>query len=603
VGAAEPAGGLQVGDRGVTPLARVVTDVGGIDKEFDYLVPPGLAGGADGQLAVGTEVRVPLGGRRVGGWVVARPGAAPGGITLRPVAKVRGIGPTPDLVDLAGWAAWRWAGRRGTFLKTASADHAVTRLPERDGAGSPRPPARPGRTPVDLPPGPGVHVVRLAPATDPTPVVAEAARRGPVLAIVPTAARAAVLATRLRRAGGDVALMPGDWPAARAGCAAVVVGTRSAAWAPCPDLGAVVVIDAHDEALTSEGAPTWSALRVATERARRSGVPLYALSPCPPLEILAAGRLVPADRGGEISGWALTEVVDRRGDDPRLGLWSERLVTLVRGATPGQRVACVLNRTGRIRLLACAACGELARCEVCHAAMSSPAPGALHCPRCGHDRPTVCPTCGSTRFKALRLGTARAREELERLADRPVGEVTAATATLPGDDVLIGTEALLHRLDPASGLAAVAFVDFDQELLAPRVRAADEALSLLALASRLVRGRTGRVLVQTRAPDHAVLRAAVQADPVIALEGQAELRRALRLPPYAAVAVVHGDAAATWVGAVGAAAGGAIEVIGPDPAGRWMLKAADEAILCDALATVPRPAQGTLRVAVDPARL
>jgi primosomal protein N' (replication factor Y) len=114
----------------------------------------------------------------------------------------------------------------------------------------------------------------------------------------------------------------------------------------------------------------------------------------------------------------------------------------------------------------------------------------------------VCPRCGSTRFKALRIGVDRARDEIETLAGRPVGEVTASSTTLPADDVVIGTEAVLRRFDPGSGLAAIAFVDFDQELLSPRLRATDEALALLALASRLVRGRSGRVLVQTRLPAH-----------------------------------------------------------------------------------------------------
>ena len=573
-------------------VVRVLTDVAGIDKEFDYLAPPAIAAG----LQIGAEVRIPLGGRRVGGWVIGFPEAAPAGVVLRPIAKVRGLGPDDEMVDLAGWAAWRWAGKRAWFLKTASADHAVPGLPAPSGRG--RAPAPPVRTPLALPSEPGVHVLRLAPAADPTPLVAAAAQRGPILVVVPSAARAAVLAGRLRRAGGDVALLPDDWPRARAGQATVVVGARAAAWAPVPQLAAAVVLDAHDEGLTSEGAPTWSAVTVLAERAARRGIPLYAVTSCPTLELLSLGPLVTGDRGAEQAGWALTEVVDRRADDPRLGLWSERLVRLVRDAAPGARVACILNRTGRLRLLACASCGDLARCEICDAAVTSPDPGVLHCPRCGHDRPSVCAACGSTRLKALRIGTTRAREDLERLAGRPVGEVSSTTSEQSDADVVVGTEALLRRLDPSSGLAAVAFVDFDQELLAPRVRAADEALALLAHASRLVRGRTGRVLVQTRLPDHPVVAAATRADPGLALEGQEDLRRALRLPPFGSVALVHGDAAAEWVAGLAG-----VEVAGPDRDGRWMIRATDATTLCDALAARPRPASGTLRIAVEPARL
>ncbi len=573
-------------------VARVVTDVAGLDKEFDYVVPEAMRS----SVTIGTEVRVPLHGRRVGGWVVAFPDRAPAGVALKPLAQVRGPGPDADLVDLAGWAAWRWAGKRSWFLKTASAGRGVVQPPA---PGRPAcPPARPLRTPLPLPGRPGTPIQRLAPAGDPTPRVAEAAQAGPQLVGVPTAARAAVLAGRLRRAGGDVAVLPDDWSQARSGRAAVVVGAMSAAWGPCPGLAAAVVLDAHDEGLTAEGAPTWNALVVLAERARRAGVPLFAVSPCPTPELLAAGPLHLPERGQELAGWARTEVVDRRHDDPRLGLWSERLVHQIRSATATARVACILNRTGRIRLLNCAACGEVARCEACAAATVSPEVGRLHCPRCGLDRPSVCIRCGSTRLKALRIGTARARQELEQLVGVPVGEVTSATTGDPGHAVLIGTEALLRRLDPGSGLAAIAFVDFDQELLAPRIRAADEAISLLAMSSRLVRGRPGRLILQTRIPDHPVVRAATAADPSIALEGQDELRRNLQFPPYAAVAVVHGEAAPEWVGRLEQ-----VQVLGPDERGRFMVKAPGPTELCTALARAPRPVTGTLRVAVEPGRL
>ncbi len=565
-------------------MARVVTDVSGIDKEFDYVIPPALAGGID----VGTQVRVQLGGRRVGAWVVATGPADRSyhGPPLRPLAKRRGHGPEPAVVELAGWAAWRWAGKRASFLTAASADSAVPRLPP----ARRRPPAPPGAV---LPDGPGPHVLRVGPASDPTTLVAAAAQAGPTLVVVASAARAAVLAGRLRRAGADVALLPGDWPAARAG-AGVVIGSRAAAWGPCPGLASVVVLDAHDESLRQEGAPTWSAVTVAVERARRAGAACYLLSACPSLEILALGHLQAPEPSVERAGWAVTEVIDRRGDDPRLGLYSDRLVDVVRS---GQKVACILNRTGRVRLLACGSCGEVLRCERCRSAVGSPEPGRLVCPRCGQERPAVCSRCGSIALKSLRIGTGRARDDLERLAGRPVGEVSGPAGPRPGQDVLVGTEALLHRLDPASGFSTVAFVDFDQELLAPRVRAPEEALALLALASRVVRGRPGRVMVQSRIPDHPVIRAAVTANPALATDDQVELRRALGFPPFAAVALVSGDAAGEWVGRLRG-----VTVMGPD-AGRWLVKAPDHTALADALAAVPRPERGTLRVAVDPTRL
>src|SRR5687768_11573614 len=83
----------------------------------------------DAEVRVGTLVRIVLHGRRVGGWVVREGSAAPEGRALRPLAKVTGWGPPADLVDLASWAAWRWAGRRASLLGTASPPHAVRGLP------------------------------------------------------------------------------------------------------------------------------------------------------------------------------------------------------------------------------------------------------------------------------------------------------------------------------------------------------------------------------------------------------------------------------------------------------------------------------------------
>ncbi|MHB1536293.1 MAG: primosomal protein N' family DNA-binding protein, partial [Acidimicrobiales bacterium] len=106
-------------------MVRVLPDVAAIDKEFDYLVPDhldarvGVGTVGVGTVGVGTMVRVDLSGRRVGGWVVAADVAATPGVTLRPLARVRGHGPEPVLVDLAAWAAWRWAGRRASLLATA----------------------------------------------------------------------------------------------------------------------------------------------------------------------------------------------------------------------------------------------------------------------------------------------------------------------------------------------------------------------------------------------------------------------------------------------------------------------------------------------------
>ncbi len=409
---------------------------------------------------------------------------------------------------------------------------------------------------------------------------------------------------------------------------ATVVGGRAAVFAPAPELSAVVVVDEHDESLQNESSPTWHARELAVERARRAGVPCVLVSPCPSLEAYAAqttaggapgwslraadappAAAVAESRSERRAGWSPLTVVDRRGEDTgRSGLYSSRVVDAVREtARSGRRVVCVLNRTGRARLLACRGCGTIAECDACGAAVHLDDDGVLVCPRCDARRPMVCIECGSSALSNLRQGVTRAREELEALAMEPVVALTGsdrldagASSGLDGSSarIVIGTEAALHRVtDP--GL--VVFLDLDQELLAPRYRAAEECLALLLLASRQLGGRSrgGRLIVQTRRPEHEVVQAALRGDPRLVTEVEAERRRIVRFPPAATVAVVGGEAAEAYVDAVGAPVG--VEVLGPDD-GRWLLRADEPAALLDHLGTVARP-PGRLRLRVDPARL
>jgi primosomal protein N' (replication factor Y) len=601
VGAPEPARRLPGGGRDLsraTPLtARVVPDVTGLDKTFDYLVPPELAS----VVGPGTIVRVPLHGRRVGGWVLSV-GSTPPDVPvekLKPLAKVTGHGPGPDLVELAQWAALRWGvGRVRPFLRAASPPGAVPVLP----------PARRGPAvpePVDeraagvLQRGGGV--LRLPPAADPLGVVLAACRLGPTLVASPSQDAARLLVARLRRTGREVALVPGDWASA-AGGVDVVVGARAAAWAPCAGLAAVVVLDEHDEALQEERSPTWHARDVLVERARRAAVPALVVSPCPSLAALewAAGRFSRPSVDDERAGWPLVEIVDRTRDEP----WHTSLVTsaLVRQLRdPARRVVCVLNTRGRSRLLACRQCRALLRCERCGAAVRQHDDTQLHCGRCGTVRPGVCQACGSTALANRRPGVSRLREELEAAAGRPVVAVTGdldQRVPIPVADVYVGTEAVLHRVPRAD---TVAFLDLDAELLAPRYRAGEQAMALLARAARLVGARStgGRLLVQTFLPRHEVLQAVLLADPGRYASAERERRAQLGFPPVTALAVVEGSCADQLAEALRADA--RVRVAGPAD-GAYLVRAATWDELGAALVAAPRAPGSRVRIEVDPPR-
>ncbi len=582
-------------------IVRVVPDVPAIHRRFDYSVPAALSG----VVGVGSRVRIPLHGRRVAAWVVEDDVVPDPGVHPIDLAGSSGLGPPPSVVALAEWAAWRWAGPVSSFLGTASPPRVVRALGSTPSPA--RAPSSPGGGSVALVDqalaGGGPSVVRLAPALDSTLLVLEVVHRiGPdgVLVVAAARSRAEHLAGRLRSAGVPVALLPDDWAAARRG-GCVTVGTRAAAWAPVERLSAAIVLDAHDEAHREERSPTWSAVDVVTERARRDGAPAVLVSPCPPLAVTEGRRLVTTDRALERRGWPVVDVVDRTGDDPRTGLFSERLALAAHTELDreGGRVVCVLNRTGRIRVLACANCGELARCTRCGGAVAqAEAHGVLACGRCGEERPAVCASCDSTRLKSLRIGVTRATEELSALLATPAVELSAAvgsTEDLSRARLVVGTEAALHRVDHA-GL--VVFLEFDQHLLAPRFGAAEEALALVARAARLVgtRGGGGRILVQTRVPGHEALVAAVRADPGLLAAAERPVRRQLGLPPFGALALLRGPGAPVFAADLAAAGSLEVSALAED---RFLVRADDHATLADGLAGVERPA-GRLRIEVDP---
>jgi primosomal protein N' (replication factor Y) (superfamily II helicase) len=616
-------------------VVRVRTEVAALAKTFDYSVPPRW----NDEVRVGSRVRAPLHGRTVRGWVVEEDVGTPAGVTVLPLKSWLGWGPPPALIGLADWAAWRWVGPASFFLRIASPTTIIRALPNpppwRESPASPTA-SQPGRAAVFSPAKleleqPGVTIVRQPPVTDPIDLVMSVvgdpvvrARAGSVLVLVPSSGWAERLTARLVRRGCPTAR---TWDQARAGWP-VVVGSRASAWAPVPSLAAVVVLDAHDAAYREESAPTYSAVDVLLERARREEVPCVLASPVPPVALAGRTglRTIAPSRAEERAGWPVLERVDRRGADPRSGMFSEEFVRLARSvlddaAAERGPLVCVYNRKGGARLLACRHCGELARCARCGAAATQPrGEQFLLCPRCGDIRPVVCASCGRLRMKTLRVGVSRLRDELEALLGVEVGEIAGPPPAegeppVPTAPVLVGTEAVLHRVRRA---AAVAFLDIDLHLLAPRLSAAEETLALFVRAGRLVGARStgapwARLQVQTRVPDHPLLTAISRGEPEEVLAQEVAIRRASALPPFAALALVSGVLAPAYAEALRREA----DAVPTGPAGhpatttsvsplgddRFLVRADAHEPLCNLLARTPRPPGRGLRIEVDPVSL
>ena len=587
-------------------VARVVPDVTGVDKVFDYLIPSEL----QEVIGVGDRVRVPLHGRNVPGWVTAI-GSTSEGFTevdetkLRSVIKRLGYGPTSEIVQLALWASHRWCGRLRAFFVAASPSTLVATLPT----------ARYQRGQVKVAGDAAVSLavnesrsllVQRGPLKSPVDVLVGAAQSGPTLVIVPTVVRARLFAASLKRHGFTVAVLPDEWGSA-AGGVDVAIGSRTAAFARVPELRSIVVIDEHDDSLREERTPTWHARDVAIERAKQLNISCVLMSALPSVaaKAWANDRVLQSGEQEVQSEWPRIQLIDRTLDER----WSNSLLSsdfIAELRDHSRRIVVVLNTKGRARLLACASCKSLARCANCDAAVETGAEGQFSCPRCSVQRPQVCIKCSSTKFLTLKPGVSKLREEIAQAAGRKVSDVVEVSGGGNDADALdqakmlfVGTEAALHRVHEAD---TVVFLDIDQELAAPRYRASEIVGSLLVHAARLVgrSNRGGKVMVQTHSIDSPVLQAMSTLHIDEYLQSVSDMRRFMELPPFGALAQLSGT---NIDDAIEELRRNVFVHVSAGSDGSYLVKAADWQVLADALSEVEASKGVRLKVQVDPARV
>ena len=446
-------------------------------------------------------------------------------------------------------------------------------------------------------------------------IVAEG--RGAIL-LVPEIALTPQTVARVRGAfGDDVAVLHSGlsdgeradaWRALRRGERRVAVGPRSAVFAPVQRLGAIVVDEEHDPSYKHGGAPRYHARDVALARARLEDARVVLGSATPALETLhlaATGSVRTFALPERVGARPLppVEVVDLRSA-PRIpearGVpWSETLDRAVGGALEaGEQVILLLNRRGFATFLQCPDCGDVPQCPRCAIALTvHRTPPALRCHYCDHTEPvfTACRACGHETQRMRGLGTQQleefvgARFPAARIARMDLDTTSSKWAhhrilerfAAREVDVLLGTQMIAKGLD-FPDVTLVGVVDADTGLHLPDFRAAERTFQLVAqVAGRAGRGpRGGRVVVQTRSPDHHAIRAAAHHS--VAEFAAAELP--LRAPPqpaypphtglarFVAASTDAGRAAdaagrvAAWLTRANAERlGGVLTVLGPAP--------------------------------------
>jgi primosomal protein N' len=556
---------------------RIITEVAAVDRPFDYLLSD-----VTSHVGVGDRVRVDFNHRSVRGWVID--GATPSG-ELKTVKKWLGYGPPSSMLDLLCWASERWYGPWSRFLLAASPRRVITTLPR---VPAPAPLALALKaTAWDAPAG----VIQLAPTTDPLALVLgayEATRdaEGSLLVLVPTESWAGRLRGRLEQRGCEVASGDEQWDRMRAGWP-VVVGARGTALAPVPRVAGAVVIDADDESYRSSATPTWEAVAMLRERCSRDKAPLWCTSMIPSPALLNGDSY---EKDPDlVGGWPRVEVVDRRRSDPHEGVLAPVALDAARRALEGDNpvgVAVILQRLGTGRLLACVACGELARCATCQQAEEEVGE-QLACAERHEFRARFCRACGSTNLKRLRVGVTTLARDVAAQLNQKVSEVTAALdPSTPLERVVVGTEATWQRVRRCG---VVIFVDFDQYLLAPRESSRRTAVNAVGKAGRLVGSRRdgrGLVVLQTRRGDDDVVHSLVDGDFDAIIHEDVATARLLSLSPFGASAEVSGEGAESFVAELPTS----LVSVHQTPTG-YVVRAKEVATLTSSLRGVERPTQ------------
>jgi len=354
------------------------------------------------------------------------------------------------------------------------------------------------------------------------------------------------------------------WLAASKGEACVILGTRSAIFTPAPRLGLIIVDEEHDLSFKQQDGFRYSARDLAIVRAQRQGFPVLLGSATPSLESL---------RNAATGRYQQLELPERAGDakPPRIDLLDIRSAPLNGGLSPallrmldeelatGNQVLLFLNRRGYAPVITCHHCGWLSECSRCDARMTLHlGTNLLWCHHCGYQRRPYrqCPECNSEDLRPIGQGTERLEEVLaKQFPSLPIARIDRDSTRRKGAlekilgeihsghyRILLGTQ-MLAKGHHFPDVTLVGILDVDQGLFSADYRAAERMAQLVEqVAGRAGRAnKPGRVLIQTRHPDHPLLQTLVHQGYNAFAQICLNERHDAQLPPFSYQALLRAE--------------------------------------------------------------
>ncbi|HEU5214403.1 MAG TPA: primosomal protein N' [Gaiellaceae bacterium] len=525
------------------------------------------------EVGKGAVLAIRFGNARRRGVVVDADAEAPPDV--EPVAAERVLETLPPaLVDLALWLADYYGSTPARALALIAPQQPRRRGERREVTASAALPAEPAPTKLSeaqeqalarieslLASGGGNVLLAGATGSGKTEVyiraceAALAAGRGAIVLVPEIALTPQTLGRFQGRFGDRVALLHSGLSEAErrdererivSGEATVVVGARSAVFAPLPSLGVICVDEEHDSSYKQESDPRYDARTVAAKRAALEGaVAIFGSATPRPESWDALERL---ELGGRIAAPMPTvRIVDLR-HETGYPLSAPLLAELGGLAENGGKAILLLNRRGVAPALHCRACGATRRCPNCDVAFTLHGDATLRCHHCGAREPAeeTCPACGSPELARIGAGTQRLERELERRVPELERIRLDADAIAKPEQlrealerfaraeraVLVGTQ-MVAKGHHFAGVELAAVVDADTGLGLPDFRAEERTFQLLTqLAGRSGRDAPGRVIVQTFQPESRAVGHAARHDVAGFLAGELERRRSLGYPPF-----------------------------------------------------------------------